>query len=303
MVWVPGGAFTMGSDRYYRDEAPAHDVVVDGFWMDPYPVTNADFRAFVAETGYVTTAERPPDPDDYPGADPGLLVPASAVFSRPARPVDRGDPYQWWSYLPGADWRHPRGPGSSLYALDEHPVVHLAWADVLAYARWAGKDLPTEAEWEYAASAGAGTDFPWGEELAPGGRHMANTWQGSFPTENIRLDGYEWTSPVHAFPANGFGLYDMIGNAWEWTSDWYGRYPTDADPDPAPGPRINPRGGDEARSADPGLPSIPRKVIKGGSFLCAPNYCQRYRPAGRMPLAVDTSTCHLGFRCVVRPEG
>jgi formylglycine-generating enzyme required for sulfatase activity len=301
MVWVDGGAFMMGSDRYYREETPAHPVAVDGFWIDPYPVTNAEFRIFVAETGYVTGAERPPDPAEYPEADPALLVPASAVFTRPAPPVNLGNPYQWWSYIAGADWRHPRGPGSSLRGIEDHPVVHLTWADVAAFALWAGKDLPTEAEWEYAALGGAATDYPWGTELAPEGRHLANTWQGEFPTENLRLDGYERTSPVNAFPPNNFGLFDMIGNVWEWTADWYGHHPL-APPDEAgPMTLVNPRGGDQRRSVDPVMPPIPRKAIKGGSYLCAPNFCRRFRPAARMPQPVDTSSCHLGFRCVVRP--
>ncbi|HET6215000.1 MAG TPA: formylglycine-generating enzyme family protein [Micromonosporaceae bacterium] len=309
MLWIPGGTFTMGSDRHYREEAPAHPVSVDGFWIDRSPVTNAEFTAFVAETGYLTSAERAPDPADYPGADPALLVPASAVFVRPRDKVDLNDAYQWWAYVPGADWRHPRGPGSSLHGLADHPVVHVAWADVAAYAEWAGKELPTEAEWEYAARGGReGADYAWGDELAPGGAYQANTWQGNFPVENLRLDGFEWTSPVGAFPANGFGLYDMIGNVWEWTADWYAdhhRLVADAlsccgDP----GPRVNPRGGERAQSLDPATPAvrIPRKVMKGGSYLCAPNYCRRYRPAARMPQAIDTSTGHLGFRCVVRVD-
>lgn len=275
MAWVPGGVFLMGSDRHYPEEAPTHHAGVDGFWMDCGPVTNAEFRAFVEDTGYVTTAERPPDPDDYPGADPARLVPASAVFTRPqTRTAD------WWSYVPGADWRHPRGPGSSLRRLDDHPVVHMTWADVSAFADWAGKAMPTEAEWEYAARGGLdGAEYAWGDELAPRGRYRANTWQGEFPVENLRLDGYEWTSPVGAFDPNGYGLHDMIGNVWEWTADWYAAHGTTP-----PSPQIR----------------MPRKVIKGGSYLCAPNYCRRYRPAARLPLAVDTSTGHVGFRCVVR---
>jgi formylglycine-generating enzyme required for sulfatase activity len=307
MVWIPGGRFTMGSDRHYPEEAPAHPVAVDGFWIDPFPVTNSQFEAFVQATGYQTMAERPADPAVYPGADPALLAPSSAVFTPPPHPVDLNDPYQWWSYVPGADWRHPRGPGTSLRGLGDHPVTHVAWADVLAYAQWAGKQIPTEAEWEYAARGGLpDSEFAWGDELNPGGRQLANTWQGAFPHENLQLDGYAGTSPVGAFPAGGYGLYDMIGNVWEWASDWYTEHARLAPNTPTccgtPSPRLNPAGGAEADSVEPGPAlRIPRKVMKGGSHLCAPNYCRRYRPAARMPQPIDTSTCHLGFRCIFRP--
>ena len=301
MVWIPGGEFLMGSDDHYPEEAPAHRVEVGGFWIDRYAVTNEDFRRFVSETGHVTVAERPPDPRDYPGAKPELMVPASTVFHNPGHPVDLRLPYQWWRLVPGADWRHPAGRSSTLRGKARHPVVHVAWADVDAYARWAGKDLPTEAEWEFAARGGLdGRPFAWGDELAPGGRHMANTWQGEFPYENLKLDGYEGTAPVGSFPPNGYDLYDMIGNAWEWTSDFYQGHDRIED---ACCTIRDPRGGDRESSFDPDLPDIkiPRQVIKGGSHLCAPNYCQRYRPAARMAQAVDTSTSHLGFRCIVRP--
>lgn len=308
MAWIPGGRFTMGSDRHYPEEAPAHPVDVDGFWIDPAPVTNAQFEAFVEATGYVTTAERPADPAGYPGADPALLAPASAVFTPPPYPVDLGDPYQWWSYVPGANWRHPGGPGTSLRERRDHPVTHVAYADALAYAQWAGKQLPTEAEWEYAARGGlSGSEYAWGDEFNPGGNHMANTWQGRFPHENLRLDGYDGTSPVGAFPANAYGLHDMIGNVWEWTSDWYAEHDRLAPRGPTccgtPAPRLNPAGGTESDSFEPGQAHlrIPRKTMKGGSHLCAPNYCRRYRPSARLAQPVDTSTCHLGFRCVVRP--
>jgi sulfatase modifying factor 1 len=287
MVWVPGGSFVMGSDRHYPEEAPAHRVQVDGFWIDRHPVTNEQFGRFVAETGHVTLAERPPDPSDYPGARPDLLVPASAVFRKPRRrPVDLRDIYQWWSAVPGANWRHPRGPQSSLRGLERHPVVHVAWTDVEAYARWAAKELATEAEWELACRGGGpDTDeFAWGDELTPDGRHMANVWQGEFPTENLVLDGYQFTSPVGTFPPNGYGLVDMIGNVWEWTADSY----RDHGEAPASCCTSHP---DSATS---------RRVIKGGSHLCAPNYCQRYRPAARMAQPIDTSTSHVGFRCVRR---
>jgi sulfatase modifying factor 1 len=301
MVWIPGGTFLMGSDRHYPEERPAHRVSVDGFWMDAHAVTNDEFARFVAATGYVTVAERAPDPADYPGAKPELLVPGSAVFPKPARRVDLRNPYEWWAYVPGADWRHPLGPDSSIDGLGDHPVVHVAYEDALAYARWAGKDLPTEAEWEFAARGGLdGATYAWGDEFLPGGRIMANTWQGEFPIQNLVLDGYEWTSPVGSFPPNGYGLYDMIGNVWEWTSDWYREYGDVVRPCCA---STNPRGGERDASYDPRTPEsrIPRKVIKGGSYLCAPNYCRRYRPAARLAQPVDTSTCHLGFRCVVRP--
>jgi formylglycine-generating enzyme required for sulfatase activity len=299
MVWVAGASFVMGSDNHYPEEGPAHEVSVDGFWIDATPVTNAQFQRFVATTGHVTVAEQTPNAADYPGAKPELLVPASAVFRRPEQRVDLRNHYNWWTYVPGADWRHPRGPESSLDGLDDHPVVHVAYADAAAYARWAGKKLPTEAEWEMAARGGLATEYAWGSELNPEGLFMANTWQGEFPIENLMSDGFETTSPVRHFPANGFGLYDMIGNVWEWTTDWYSTRHR------AKGHGccvlVNPRGGERETSYDPQIPvRIPRKVMKGGSYLCAPNYCRRYRPAARMAQPIDTSTCHLGFRCVIR---
>ncbi|HVV51726.1 MAG TPA: formylglycine-generating enzyme family protein [Polyangia bacterium] len=299
MAWIPGGTFTMGSNDHYREEAPAHAETIEGFWIDRWPVTNALFRRFVEETGYLTQAEIAPDAAQYPGADPALLVPASVVFVKPAGRVDLRDVLNWWAFVPGADWRHPTGPGSSLDGLDEHPVVHVGIEDAAAYAGWAGKALPTEAEWEFAARGGLdGATYAWGDELEPDGKPMANTWQGQFPYENLLADGYETTSPVGAFPPNGWGLYDMIGNVWEWTADWYA--PSHREPE---GSCCG--GGDgrtaRERSYDPTVPlPIPRKVIKGGSFLCAPNYCRRYRPAARMAQAIDTATCHLGFRCVLR---
>ncbi|MBR7836145.1 MULTISPECIES: SUMF1/EgtB/PvdO family nonheme iron enzyme [Actinospica] len=309
MVWIPGGSFTMGSDHHYPEEAPAHPVSVDGFWIDRHPVTNAEFRAFVDATGYRTLAEHPTDPALYPDADQAMLEPASAVFTPPRHPVDLSDAYQWWRYVPGADWRHPRGPDTSIEDRLDHPVTQVAWADALAYAEWAGKRIATEAEWEYAARGGLPhSEFAWGDELNPGGEYMANTWQGEFPHENLRLDGYADTSPVGAFPANGYGLIDMIGNVWEWTADWYADHRVLAPGKPsccgAPRPRANPVGGEEAASVDAGSSGtpIPRKVMKGGSHLCAPNYCRRYRPAARLPQPVDTSTSHLGFRCVLRAD-
>ena len=299
MAWIPGGAFRMGSDEHYPEEAPAHRVTVDGFWIDEHPVTNDEFARFVRKTGYVTVAEHPADPARYPGARPELLVPASSVFRNPGRPVSLHDPYNWWTYVPGADWRHPDGPGSSVKRRPDHPVVHVAWADVEAYARWSGKAIPTEAEWEFAARGGLdGAEFAWGDELTPGGRWMANTWQGAFPVENTLEDGYLGTAPVGRYPPNGYGLIDMIGNVWEWTADWYQAH---GETSHACCTVANPRGGERDRSVDAGdVAGVPRRVMKGGSHLCAPNYCRRYRPAARMPQAVDTSTSHLGFRLVVR---
>jgi formylglycine-generating enzyme required for sulfatase activity len=297
MVWAPAGEFLMGSNDHYPEEAPAHRVRVDGFWIDRYTVTNDQFAAFVAATGHVTVAERPPDPMLYPDADPALMVPASVVFTPTSRPVSRSDHLAWWSLVPGAQWRHPRGPGSDLAGLGEHPVVHVAWADAVAYATWVGKSLPTESEWEYAARGGRrGTEYAWGDELTPDGVHMANVWQGEFPVRNLVADGYEWTAPVGSFPANGYGAFDMIGNVWEWTSDWYASYANTLSA------CCGPARASEAASASPGS-RVPRRVTKGGSYLCAPNYCRRYRPAARMPQELDTATCHLGFRCVVRAGG
>jgi formylglycine-generating enzyme len=302
MRWIPGGEFLMGSDRHYPEEAPAHNVTVNGFWVDRTPVTNADFLQFVRATGYVTFAETMPKAADYPGALPHMLRPGSLVFAPPNQAVDLSRWEQWWQFRFGADWRRPYGPRSSIAGLSNHPVVHIAYRDAMAYAEWAGKDLPTEAEWEFAARGGLDdTEFAWGHDLTPGGRHMANTWQGAFPHENLGTDGYERTSPVTAFPANGYGIHDMIGNIWEWTADWYSPK-HEADALKACCIPANPRGGHEDTSYDPCQPDtrIPRKVLKGGSHLCAPNYCRRYRPAARHPQPIDTSTSHVGFRCVVR---
>ena len=301
MCWIPSATFRMGSDHHYPEEAPAHVVTVDAFWMERHAVTNREFDRFVRATGYVTLAERPADPAHYPGANPEMLVPSSVVFVKPAGRVDLRNIYNWWTYVAGADWRHPTGPRSSLQGLWDHPVVHVAFEDAEAYARWLGKELPTEAEWELAARGGLdGAEFVWGDELAPGGRLQANTWQGEFPWQNTREDGYEWTAPVESFPPNGYGLHEMAGNVWEWTTDWYSST-HDAGASACCAPS-NPRGGKLEDSFDATQPiKIPRKVTKGGSYLCAPNYCRRYRPAARMAQPTDTSTCHLGFRCIMRP--
>lgn len=300
---LEGGVFTMGSDRYYPEERPARKVRVDPFWIDETPVTNRQFARFVAATGHKTVAEIAPDPADYPGMPPEMAKAGSLVFRQTPGPVPLRDVSQWWSFEFGADWRHPLGPGSNLRGLDDHPVVHVAYPDAEAYAAWAGKALPTEAEWEFAARGGlADREFAWGDELAPGGAMLANYWQGAFPYINTEEDGWLRTSPVRAYPPNGYGLHDMIGNVWEWTCDWYA-LPT-VEPK-APGAcctPANPRGGTEAASVDPLTPDIPigRKVLKGGSHLCAESYCQRYRPAARHPQTIDSSTTHIGFRCVAR---
>jgi formylglycine-generating enzyme len=311
MVALPGGTFTMGTDRFYPEEAPPVRVHVDPFRMDETPVTNRDFARFVAETGHVTTAEVAPDPKDYPGMLPGMDRAGSLVFHRTSGPVDMSNPSNWWRFEFGATWREPLGPGrGTVEELDllEHPVVHVAWGDAQAYADWAGKALPTEAEFEFAARGGLDdADYAWGDELAPGGAMLANYWQGLFPFANQLLDGWERTSPVRSFPANAYGLHDLIGNTWEWTADWWSERGRAGAKGGGKGGKsccavANPRGGKLRDSLDPAQPTlrIGRKVIKGGSHLCAENYCKRYRPAARHPETVDTSTSHIGFRCVVR---
>jgi formylglycine-generating enzyme len=303
MTFISGGTFVMGSDKHYQEEAPAHTATVNAFWIDKYAVTNQQFEEFVNETNYVTVAERPPRAEDYPGAKPEMLRPASVVFQKPRGHVDLRNHYNWWTYVPAADWRHPEGPRSSIAHRSLHPVVHIAHEDAEAYAKWIGKELPTEAEWEFAARGGLdGAPYAWGEDFAPNGKQMANTWQGEFPWQNLLLDGYEGTAPVGQFPPNGYGLFDMIGNVWEWTSDWYaaGHRPQKACCGGAVVRNVS-----QEESYDPSMTEIriPRKVIKGGSFLCAPNYCRRYRPAARMAQPIDTSTCHVGFRLIVRQQG
>ncbi len=304
MVRVPGGTFAMGSADFYPEEQPVHPVAVDPFWIDPHPVTNAEFRRFVRATGYRTVAERPLDPAHFPGADPAALVPGALVFTPTAGPVDLTDWRQWWSYVPGASWRHPQGPGSTLNGRERHPVTQVAYEDAAAFASWAGKELPTEAEWEYAARGGLdGAVYGWGEEFAPRGRLMANTWVGEFPWQFHRGRGQAatpGTTPVAGYPPNGYGLHDMTGNVWEWTADHY----TARHRDPAASACCAPRNPYVAE-AEPGGPAeaFARRVTKGGSHLCAPNYCLRYRPAARQSQTEDTATCHLGFRCVVRAAG
>ena len=304
---IPGGSFQMGSDRFYPEEGPMRQVRVDSFWMDETPVTNAEFRAFVNATGYVTLAEIAPHPKDYPGMLTELAHAGSLVFRKTAGPVDLRDVSQWWSFELGANWRHPWGPASSIEDLADHPVVHIAWKDAQAYAKWAGKALPTEAEWEFAARGGAeGLDYAWGHELAPEGKMLANYWQGVFPYRNDLTDGWERTSPVRTYSPNEYGLYDMIGNVWEWTSDWWslpaGRVKKPDTEKKSCCVPSNPRGGTLRESFDPDMPSVTigRKVLKGGSHLCSENYCQRYRPAARHAQMVDSSTSHIGFRCVLR---
>jgi formylglycine-generating enzyme required for sulfatase activity len=298
MTRIPSGTFLMGSNDFYPEEAPVREVHVDEFSIDVYTVTNRDYAQFVDDTGYVTVAERPLDPNDFPGAPKEALVPGALVFHMTSGPVDLRDWSQWWSYVHGASWKHPDGPGSAIDARLDHPVVHVAYEDAEAYATWSGKRLPTEAEWEYAARGGLeGAPFVWGDEMEPGGTPAANTWQGEFPWQNLVTDGYERTAPVGTFPPNGYGLYDMAGNVWEWTSDWFA-----ARRDKVQSPCC----GDVSSAAlreqsyDPAMPQfrIPRKVLKGGSFLCAPNYCLRFRPAARSPQMIDTGMSHLGFRCV-----
>jgi formylglycine-generating enzyme len=295
MVRVEGGTYAMGSEEFYPEERPVHSVTVDDFWIDEHPVTAADFRRFVRDTGYTTVAERPLDPADYPDAEPELLVPGSLVFRKSSGPVSLNDFRNWWEYVPGAFWKKPGGPGTTINGRDRHPVVQVAYEDAERYAAWAGKSLPTEAEWEYAARGGLdGARFAWGDEEVTNGARMANTWQGDFPWHNSREDGFEGTSPVKSFAPNGHGLYDMCGNVWEWTTDFF----TMRHPDEVERPCCVPR---NPRVTSPQLEeAIPRRVIKGGSHLCAPSYCLRYRPAARQGEAVDTSTGHIGFRCVVR---
>jgi len=303
MVWIPGGSFSMGSEDSYPEEGPIHQVTVDGFWMDSYEVTNEQFARFVEATGYVTLAERPLNPAEFPGAPAENLVPGSLVFWKRDAAVDLRNYVNWWRWTPGASWRSPFGPESEIAGIEQHPVVHVAYEDAETYALWAGKELATEAEWEFAARGGLeGKKFTWGDEEFPDGKAMVNSWQGEFPWQNLLTDGYEGTSPVGSFPPNGFGLYDMTGNVWEWTTDWYVPRHADEVVKSCCGPSTNPRITSPEKSYDPAQPNfrIARKVVKGGSHLCAPNYCLRYRPAARQPQMIDTGMSHIGFRCITR---
>jgi formylglycine-generating enzyme required for sulfatase activity len=293
MVWIAGGSFQMGSNKFYPEERSPRQVSVSGFWIARHEITNAQFAAFVAATGYRTVAERGLDPKKYPNIPPELRVPGSMVFFAPKNSRIRMNITEWWRYVPGADWRHPFGPGISMSGRGNHPVVHIAFADAQAYARWRRHSLPTEAEWEFAARGGInGADYAWGDEPTPDGRWMANAWQGFFPFQDSGSDGYHGTAPVGCFPANGYGLFDMIGNVWEWAEDWY-----------RPGHRsvengaVNPTGPAAATVAGP---VGPVRVIKGGSWLCASNFCGRYRPSARQPQEIDLGASHIGFRTILR---
>jgi formylglycine-generating enzyme len=297
MVRIPGGEFWMGcDDPAMPDARPFHRVRLSGFWIDKTEVTNAQFARFVRATGYLTVAERKPDPREFPGAPPENLVPGSLVFTPPRGKVSLTSVYRWWRYQPGANWRHPEGPGSDRKGRENHPVVHVAWEDAAAYARWAGKRLPTEAEWEFAARGGLDRKrYCWGNELKPGGKWQANIWQGHFPDENRAEDGFRGTAPVGSFPPNGYGLYDMAGNVWEWCADWY-RPDYYGELAARKQVAVNPMG--PASSEDPGEPGIAKRVQRGGSFLCCDQYCSRYIVGARGKGAVDSGTSHVGFRCV-----
>ena len=337
MTWIPGATLRMGSDAHYIEEAPAHRVDVNGFWIDACPVTNAEFGAFVAATAHRTFAEIAPSASEYPNAPAEALVAGSLVFVAPANRAHGAGVFHhvdwrsWWRFVEGADWRHPRGRDSTIDGLDDHPVVHIAYDDAIAYARWCGKDLPTEAEFELAARSGLDdAEFAWGDDLAPNGRALANYWLGDFPHDNRSPHRASGTSPVRSYPANAYGAYDLIGNVWEWTADWYSthapvagccgardgnadnhRHAGSNGSDVSNGKAANtggtgvcrdPRGATRDASIDRDAVGLatPRKVLKGGSHLCAPGYCARYRPAARLAQPVDTTTCHVGFRCVVR---
>lgn len=291
MVFIPGGTFQMGSERHQPEERFTHVVRVDGFWIDRHEVTNAQFKLFVDATGYVTVAERGIDPKAHPGVDKDLLIPGSVVFIQPTNRKGGGQVMQWWQYVAGAEWRRPAGPGSSIIGKENHPVVHIAYEDALAYAQWRGRSLPTEAQWEFAARGGRDGEDDWSSAFDAEGKPIANSWQGIFPVINTKDDGYAGTAPVGCFKPNGYGLYDMVGNVWEWTADWYR-------PGHTREAAINPTGPhfDQLRVAAGRSPS---RVIKGGSHLCASNYCSRYRPAARQPQEIDLGAAHLGFRTVL----
>jgi formylglycine-generating enzyme required for sulfatase activity len=296
MAWVPGGTFWMGGDDSSVDDAkPVHEVKVSGFWVDRTEVTNRQFARFVKATLYITVAERKPDAKDFPDAPPEKLVPGSIVFTPPAGRVSLDDPLVWWRYVPGASWRHPEGPASTIEGKDDHPVVQICFYDAQAYANWAGKRLPTEAEWEFAARGKIPrARYVWGDDRLPGGTWQANIWEGRFPDQDTVEDGFARTAPVGSFPANGFGLFDMAGNVWEWCSDWYR-------PGYETSPRENPVG--PGSSYDPDEPNVPKRVQRGGSFLCSDQYCTRYLPGARGKGAPDSAASHVGLRCVLSPGG
>jgi sulfatase modifying factor 1 len=306
MVWIEGGKFTMGaSDNQGRqDEYPQHPVQVNGFWMDVTEVTNAQFAAFTAATGYITTAEKKPDweeikkqvPVGTPKPPDSLLVPSSLVFAASSSPIPLNDASQWWRWTTGANWKHPQGPASDLKGKEKYPVVQISWDDANAYAKWAGKRLPTEAEWEYAARSGMqGKVYTWGDEPVNQGKQKANIWQGRFPDDNKALDGYTGSAPVKSFMPNSYGLYDIAGNVWEWCSDWYDEtYYMSI----ATATAVDPKG--PASSNDPQEPGVPKRVVRGGSFLCHDSYCASYRVSARMKTSPDTGLEHTGFRCVAR---
>ena len=302
MVWIDGGEFAMGSDNFYPDEGPVRNVEVEGFAIAKHTVTNDEFAEFVAETGYVTEAEISPDPAQYPGAPPENLVPGALVFRMTGQPVSLRDYRRWWEWTPGADWRHPTGPDSSIDVLGDHPVVQVSYTDAFSFCEWAGVELPNESEWEFAARGGLdGATFTWGDDDNQETNPVANTWQGLFPVENTEVDGWTRTAPVGSYPANGYGLFDMAGNVWEWTTDWYTSTPSRDNEASCCGPSEG-RGPSAEASLDKSQPGIriPRKVVKGGSHLCTPQYCYRYRPAARQPQMIDTAMSHIGFRYISR---
>lgn len=293
-VWIEGGTFSMGSEDVYREEGPIHEVTIDGFWIDTHEVTNAQFASFVEETGYVTVAERQPKPEDLPGAPSEMIKPGSAVF---IPPTQGGRITSWWTYVPGANWKHPEGPDSNIKGKESYPVVHIAFEDAQAYAKWAKRELPTEAQYEFAARSKREKEkYAWGgNELAPNGKYLANTWQGYFPINNSKEDGYEGIAPVGCFDANDYGAHDLIGNVWEWTANWYA-------PQHNPKDQSNPTGPRKEQSYDKKNEGFPVRVIKGGSYLCAPNYCMRYRPAARHAQDTGLGVNHIGFRTVLNKK-
>jgi formylglycine-generating enzyme required for sulfatase activity len=310
MVWIPSGEFTMGTNdvRSFPNERPAHRVHVEGFWIDEHDVTNAEFAKFVEATGYVTTAERKPDweelkkelPPGTPRPDESVLVAGSLVFTPTSGPVPLSDLSAWWRWVPGASWRHPEGPDSTIEGRENHPVVQVSWDDAVAYAKWAGKRLPSEAEWEFAARGGLEEKrYAWGDEFRPGGKYVANTWQGLFPVTNTAEDGFVGTSPVKSFPPNGYGLYDMAGNVWQWCSDWYRVDAFTQIATELASKSVCRDTGGPSESWDPADPNAPKRVVKGGSFLCNPSYCESYRPSARRGTPPDTGSSHTGFRCVI----